>query len=104
MKIILGDCNGKVGREDIFKTTVGNVSSHELSNDNVSTIVNFAASKNLIVESTTFPHLNIHKFTWTSPDGKPHNQTDHNLIDRRLHSSVHDILRTFRGAVYDTDH
>jgi hypothetical protein len=31
--------------------------------------VNFATSKNLIVKSMMFPHRNIHKFTWTSPDG-----------------------------------
>jgi hypothetical protein len=30
MKILLVDYNGKVGREDIFKTTVGNESSHEI--------------------------------------------------------------------------
>jgi hypothetical protein len=33
---------------------------------------NFATSKNLIVKSTMFIHRNIHKFTWTSPDGKTH--------------------------------
>jgi hypothetical protein len=37
-------------------------------------VVNFVTSKNLIVRSTKFPHRNIHKFTWTSPDGKTHNQ------------------------------
>ena len=39
MKILLGDCNAKVGREDIFKPTVGNESLCQDSNDNGVTIV-----------------------------------------------------------------
>jgi hypothetical protein len=49
MKILLGDFNAKVGREDIFKPTIGNESLHEISNDNGVRVVNFATSKNLIV-------------------------------------------------------
>jgi hypothetical protein len=49
---------------------------------------NFATSKDLVVKSTMFLHRNIHKYTWTSPDGKIHNQSDHVLIDRRWHSSI----------------
>jgi hypothetical protein len=47
MKILLGDFNAKVGREDIFKPTNGNESLHEISNDNGVKVVNFATSKNL---------------------------------------------------------
>jgi hypothetical protein len=75
MKIML-DFNAKVGREDIFKLTIGNESLHEISNDNGVRLVNFAISKSLGAESTMFPHHNIYKYTWMSPDGKTHNQID----------------------------
>jgi hypothetical protein len=74
MKILLGNFNAKVGTDDIFKSVIGNESLHETRNDNEFRIVNFATSKKLIVKSTTFPHRNIHKHTWTSPDGVTHNQ------------------------------
>jgi hypothetical protein len=53
MKIL--DVIAKVRREDIFKPTVGSESRHEISNDNG--------------VSTMFPHRDIHKYTWSSPDG-----------------------------------
>jgi hypothetical protein len=62
------------GREDIFKPIIGNGSLHEVSNDNGVTVESFATSKNLIVTSTTFPHRDMHKHTWTSPDGLTHDQ------------------------------
>jgi len=34
MKILIGDFNAKVGRENIFKPTIGNESLHNDSNDN----------------------------------------------------------------------
>jgi hypothetical protein len=58
------------------------------------------ASKNLTVQSAMFPHRNIHKFTWTSPDGKTHNHIDRILIGSRWHSIVLDV-RSFRGAECD---
>jgi hypothetical protein len=97
MKILLGDFKAKVGREDIFKHTIGTRSLHEISNDNGIRVVNFATSKKIRVKSRMFPHRNIHKYTWTSPDGKNHNQIDHFLVDMRRHSSVLDV-RSFRVA------
>jgi hypothetical protein len=58
----------------------------------------------LMMESyESYIHHNIHKLTWTYPDGKTHNQIDLILIDRRLHSSILDV-RLFRTANCDTDH
>jgi endonuclease/exonuclease/phosphatase family metal-dependent hydrolase len=91
MKILLGDFNAKVGTEEIFKPTIGNESLHEVSNDNGVRLVNFATSRNLRAKSTMFPHRNIHKYTWTSPDGNTHNQIDHILVDRGRHSNILDV-------------
>jgi hypothetical protein len=63
MKSLQGDFNAKVGKEDIFKPTIGKENLHEISNDNGVKLVNFATSKNLRVKSTIFPHRNIHKHT-----------------------------------------
>jgi hypothetical protein len=82
MKILL-DFNAKVGREDNCKPTIWNESLHEISNDNGVRVVNFATSKYLTVKSTMFSHRNIHKHTWTSPDGNHHNQIDHILIEAK---------------------
>jgi hypothetical protein len=54
MKILVGDFNAKLGREVIFKPIIGNKSLHEASKDNGVRIVNFATSKNIIVNSTNF--------------------------------------------------
>jgi hypothetical protein len=65
MKIVLGDFFAKVGREDIFKPTLVNESVCEISNDNGVSVVNFYH-----VNVTMFQNHKIHKYAWTSPDGK----------------------------------
>ena len=83
MNIMLGEFNGKLGTDDIFKSTIRNESLYQDRNDNCVRIVNNVTPKNLIVKSTLFLHRNIHKYTWTSHDGKTHKQIDHILMDRR---------------------
>jgi hypothetical protein len=56
MKILLGDFNAKVGREDILKPTIGIKVYMKLVMIRVSGLVNFATSKSLRVKSTMFPH------------------------------------------------
>jgi hypothetical protein len=58
MKILLGDFNAKVGRENILKPTVGNESLRQDSYDNDVRIVNFA-TKNIAVKGMIYPQRNI---------------------------------------------
>jgi hypothetical protein len=80
MYVLLGDFNAQVGREGIFKHRIGNEGLHEISKDDG--VVNFATSKYLAVNSKMFQHRNIHKYTWSSPTGRTHNQIDHILINK----------------------
>jgi hypothetical protein len=79
MKILVDDLNANVGKEDILKLTIGNGSSHEISNDNGDRAENFVT---FVVRSTMFHHCNIHKYTCTSPEGKTHIQI-HLCLDRQ---------------------
>jgi hypothetical protein len=67
MKILLGDFNAKLGRDNILKPTIRNGSLHQDSIDNGVRIMNFTTSNNPFVKSTFFTHQNIYKCTWTSP-------------------------------------
>jgi hypothetical protein len=62
-----------------------------------------AASKNVIVKITMFPHRNIHNYTLTSLVGKTHNQIGQVLIDKKGHANILD-MQSFRGADCNTDH
>ncbi|XP_068082863.1 craniofacial development protein 2-like [Anabrus simplex] len=104
VKIILGDFNAKVGKEEAYRETVGKESlHHDESNDNGQRLIDFAMGNSMVVKSTWFQRKNIWKATWCSPDGVTFNQIDHVVIDRR---HVSDILQvdSCRGANCDSDH
>jgi len=91
-------------REDIFKPTIGNEGLNQDSYDNgLRTERKFRHIKYLVVKNRMFLHRNIHKYTWTSLDGKTHNQIDHILTDMRWNTSILDV-RSCREADCDTDH
>jgi hypothetical protein len=54
--MLLGNFNTKLAREDIFKLIIRSKSLHEDSNDNGVSALNFAISKNLVLNSTMFQH------------------------------------------------
>ena len=56
LKILVGDFNANLGREDILKPTIGNESLHHDSNNDGVRIVYCARSKHLVVKSMMFLH------------------------------------------------
>jgi hypothetical protein len=59
----------KWGQRKFTKPKIGNESLHQDSNNNGVATVNFAKSKNMVVDNTMLQHRNFHKYTWSSPDG-----------------------------------
>jgi len=94
--------NAKIGRENVFRPTIGKESLHVVSNDNLTRFISFAMSRN-IISTTYFQKKDIYKQTWVSPDATAKNQIDHVTIDK-LHRSWFKNVRSYRGADRDTDH
>ncbi|KAL4152688.1 hypothetical protein QTP88_000521 [Uroleucon formosanum] len=102
-KIILGDFNAKIGKEEMYRPTIGKESLHIHSNENGNRLINFAISKGLRISSTCFPHKNIHKETWISPGGSTKNQIDHIMTDMKINNIIEDV-RSHRGVSAQSDY
>ncbi|KAK9727614.1 hypothetical protein QE152_g19059 [Popillia japonica] len=74
IKLVLGDLNAKIGREDEHRKVTGGNSKHMLSSENGKMLIQFALENNLKIMSTNFKHKEIHQTTWMSPDFKTRNQ------------------------------
>lgn len=55
------------------------------------------------LEEAFFPHKNIHKTMWESPNGRTKNQIDHFMFSQRWRSLLQDV-RAMRGADVNSDH
>lgn len=96
VKIIIKDLNSPIGWESVYRPTIGRESLHEISNDNCVRIINFDASKNLIISSTCFPKKEIHKHIWVSSDTRTKSKIDNLLLNKR-HKSYKSNVTRYRG-------
>ena len=73
------------------------------TNDNGEKLCDVCGMNDLVITATIFPHKEIHKQTWISPDRYTCNQIDHVLINRKFRTSVLDT-RAIRSADIASDH
>lgn len=72
-------------------------------NDDGGRFVVLCATDNLAITSAAFPCNDIHKYTWTLPDGQTRNQIDQLAANSRFKRSVSDT-RLYKGAGISSDH
>ena len=102
--ISMGDWNAKLGQQ--MPGEEGIVGKEVLPgerSDNGERLASSCAANNMAVVTTQFKQKNIHKYTWTSPDGRTRNQIDHIAVNGRFRSSIINA-RAYRGADIASDH
>ena len=85
MIMMMGDWNAKIGATQEGEDGV--VGRHGLGverSQNGFRFVSFCAANNLAIVSTMFPHKNMHKYTWTAPNGRVRNQIDHVTVNGKF--------------------
>lgn len=103
VKIVLGDFNAKIGREEVYKSITGGYSLHGKTNENGEKLIQYATESRMKIMSTSFERKSIYKGTWMSPDGKTCNQIDHVLIEAKHKETIKNV-KSRRGAMADSDH
>jgi exonuclease III len=101
--VTLGDFNAKLGKEQIYRETIGRHSLHETTSNNGLRLIQYATTNSLKILSTWYPKKDIHKGTWKIPGTEDTNQIDHILMSKRWATDIENI-RTYRGANSDSDH
>lgn len=103
IKIIMGDMNAKVGADsELYNRAMGEHGCGVM-NENEERLAEFCTTNNYVIGGTLFPHRNIHKLTWHSPNMRDKNQIDHIMTNGKWRRSLMDV-KVKRGADVDSDH
>ena len=70
IKIVIGDLNGKIEREELYRDVIGRDSLHRQSNDNELRVIKFVTSRNMVISSTHFTRRDSHKRIWTPSEAE----------------------------------
>ncbi|EDO41949.1 predicted protein [Nematostella vectensis] len=101
--LIMGDINAKAASDNTNFERAMEKHGCGVMNDNGRRFAEFCLKNNCIIGGTIFPHKNLHKVTWNSPDGHTKNQIDHVAINGKWRRSLQDV-RVYRGADVYSDH
>ena len=101
--LVINDLNAKVGSDNVNFERVMGGEGCKVQHDNGERLVEWCAFNNMIIVGNLFPHRNIHKLTWTSPNGRDQNQIDHLMVNSMWRRSLLDV-RVRRGADASSDH
>ena len=103
MKIVMGDLNAKVGSDNTNHDRAMGKEGCGSMNDNGERLLETCMAYDLVIGGTLFPHREIHKLTWCSPNGRDKNQIDHLMISGTWRRSLQDV-KVRRGADVSSDH
>ena len=103
MLLFIGDLNAKVGAGNTDCDRTMGRHGCVVVNDNGERPIDFCLEKNRVIGGTIFPHRDIHKLTWKSPDGFTVNHIGHILKNGKWRRSIQDV-RVCRGADVKRDH
>jgi len=103
MKIVMGDLNAKVGSDNTNHDRAMGKEGCGSMNNNGERLLELCMTYDLVVGGTLFPHREIHKLTWCSPNGRDKNQIDHLVINETWKRSLQDV-RVRREADVGSDH
>ena len=98
---IIGDWNAKAGSQEIPGVT-GNFGLG-VRNEAGQRLIEFCQENALVTANILFQQHKRRLYTWTSPGGQHHNQTDYILCSQRWRNSIQSV-KTRLGADCGSDH
>ena len=104
MVLLIGEMNAQINGD--YKDSgcvIGPYGSGSRLTDNGERMQLLCGMNSLCIGNTYFPHKNIHKKTWHSPDGCTLNEIDFVCISRKWRTALMDV-RAQRGADIGSDH